>query len=166
MGDKGEKKLNAAQQRFVVQSLARFMSPSEVATAVKEHFEIELTRQAVERYDPTKAAGDGLKQELRDLFTKAREEYIAGTNNAPLAHKAYRLEVLLRLAEKAEAMKNLNLAGQLVKQAKEEVEGVAADTPNSNGKSNSPAQANLTVTIKNESGASLQAGSGAPKPGD
>ncbi len=129
MGAKGEKKLERAHQRFVVQCLARFMSPSNVATAVNEHFEIAITRQAVEKYDPTKAAGADLKEEFRALFTQTRDEYIAGVNNAALAHKTYRLDFLLRLAERAEAMKNLSLAGQLVKQAKEEVENLPTNKP-------------------------------------
>ena len=52
------------------------MEPSLVVEAVKENFKIDVSRQQVECYDPTKTAGADLSQELVDLFHEARKKYI------------------------------------------------------------------------------------------
>jgi hypothetical protein len=46
-------KLTDAQQTAVVQRLAMYDSPQQVADWVKEEFGIDMTRQAVQYYDPT-----------------------------------------------------------------------------------------------------------------
>jgi hypothetical protein len=117
-----DKRLTNEQKQFLVRLLARFLTPTEAAAAFVEEFKIELTRQAAERYDPTKVAGAALKKDLRDLFSKEREAYAADAGAVGLAHKTYRLERLLRLIDAAERMKNISLAAQLIKQAKEEIE--------------------------------------------
>ena len=45
---------------FIVQALACFDTPSQVAAAVREEFGIEVTRQKCEAHDPTKRAGKDL----------------------------------------------------------------------------------------------------------
>src|SRR5829696_1206798 len=50
-------KLTHEMQTFVVQRLACFEDPTTVAAAVAVEFNVEITRQAVEGYDPTKRAG-------------------------------------------------------------------------------------------------------------
>lgn len=44
---------------FIVQAIACFDTPSQVAQAVRQEFGIELSRQQCEAYDPTKYAGTG-----------------------------------------------------------------------------------------------------------
>jgi hypothetical protein len=163
-----KKQLKDIHQRVVVLCLARFMPPQEVAQLVKEQFEIEITRQAVEAYDPTKVAGADLRQELREQFKKAREEYLADITAIPIANKICRLIDLDRLKSKAEAQNNFRWASHLIKQAKEEVEGVITGKTDPAAKNAPKAIPKLSVTIQNGTAgdssstrASSEAGDGA-----
>lgn len=55
---------------FIVQSLACRDTPQEVADAVKQEFGIEIGRQQVAAYDPTKVRGKDLSQKFVDLLIK------------------------------------------------------------------------------------------------
>ncbi|HDI2987387.1 TPA: DUF2280 domain-containing protein [Acinetobacter baumannii] len=69
--------LNKKQKLFIVQSLAVFNTPQETVSLVKEEFDIDVSRQQVESYDPTKFAGRDLSKELKEIFEKTREEYLS-----------------------------------------------------------------------------------------
>lgn len=69
-------RLKKHEKAFIVRSLAQFMEPSQVVEAVKENFKIDVSRQQVECYDPTKVAGADLSQEFVDMFHEARKKYI------------------------------------------------------------------------------------------
>ncbi|OTG83265.1 hypothetical protein B9T33_02315 [Acinetobacter sp. ANC 5054] len=69
-------RLKKLEKAFIVRSLAQFMEPSQVVDAVKENFKVEVSRQQVECYDPTKVAGADLSQEFVDMFNEARKKYI------------------------------------------------------------------------------------------
>ena len=58
---------------FIVQKLACFGTPSEVAKDVKDEFGIVISRQRVQLYDPTKKAGADLGAELRAIFEATRK---------------------------------------------------------------------------------------------
>ncbi|NKF21589.1 DUF2280 domain-containing protein [Solimonas marina] len=114
-------KLPDEVKAFIVQGLACYDAPSVVAEAVKQEFGIVVTRQSVEQYDPNKRAGKNLSEKWRVLFDATRKEFKTKTNDIPIANKAVRLRTLQRMVDKAESMKNLPLAAQLLKQAAEEV---------------------------------------------
>lgn len=113
-------RLKAEHKTFIVQRLACFDTPSTVAAAVKEAFSVDMTRQRVEQYDPTKAAGKALSQQLIDLFNSTRERFINDTTDIAVSHKAVRLRRLQRMADKAEKVGNIPLAAQLLEQAAKE----------------------------------------------
>lgn len=46
--------LNGEVKAFIVQALACFDTPSQVAEQVKKEFGLEVSRQQVESHDPTK----------------------------------------------------------------------------------------------------------------
>ncbi len=69
--------LSKKHKLFIVQALAVFNTPQETASLVKEEFNIDISRQQVESYDPTKFAGRDLSKELKDYFEKTREEYLS-----------------------------------------------------------------------------------------
>ncbi|MDC5315381.1 DUF2280 domain-containing protein [Acinetobacter baumannii] len=69
--------LNKKQKLFIVQSLAVFNTPQETVSLVKEEFDIDVSRQQVESYDPTKFAGRALSKELKEFFEKTREDYLS-----------------------------------------------------------------------------------------
>lgn len=107
-------------KRFVVQQLAMFETPSEVARSVKDEFGIEVSRQAVEAYDPGKRAGAALSEEFRQLFAATRETFIADTASIGVTHKVVRLRTLARLIEKAEGRGNAVLVASLLEQVAKE----------------------------------------------
>ncbi len=123
---------------FIVQALACFDTPTQVAEAVRGEFGIELTRQKCEAYDPTKYAGRDLAKRWVSLFEDTRKRFREETADIPIANRAYRLRALGRMAEKAENMRNLALTAQLLEQAAKEVGDVyvnrqtKADVPQDN----------------------------------
>lgn len=120
MAGKGDKLTDAART-FVVQQLAMYDPPDMVAKAVKDEFGVSVTRQAVQAYDPTKYAGRQLSQKWRDLFAATRKAHLESTAEVGISHKTVRLRALQRMANKAEAMGNLQLAAQLHEQAAKEM---------------------------------------------
>ncbi|WP_095068000.1 DUF2280 domain-containing protein [Pseudomonas sp. Irchel 3A18] len=112
--------LRSEVKAYIVQALACFDTPSQVAEAVKTEFGIVITRQQCESHDPTKYAGKGLAQKWADLFHECRKRFREETADIPIANRAYRLRALGRMAEKAENMKNMALTAQLLEQAAKE----------------------------------------------
>ncbi|MGK9264655.1 DUF2280 domain-containing protein [Sinorhizobium meliloti] len=106
---------------YVVQALACFDSPAVVAKAVKAEFDVVISPQAVEAYDPTKRAGGKLSQRFRLLFEETRKTFLEDTATIAISHRAVRLRALQRMAERAETQGNMVLASSLLKQAAEEV---------------------------------------------
>lgn len=105
---------------FIVQELACFKTPSEVAAAVKDEFEIAVTRQRVHRYDPTKKAGADLSDELKQLFEATRKALIDGAAQNAIEHRSVRLKWLNDMAIAARSRGNMVLAAQLIEQAAKE----------------------------------------------
>ena len=106
---------------FIVQALACFDTPTQVSQAVKQEFDVDVTRQQVEQHDPTKRAGVNLAAKWQTLFHDTRKRFREETAEIPIANRAYRLRGLGRMAEKAETMRNLALTAQLYEQAAKEV---------------------------------------------
>ncbi|MBS4090683.1 DUF2280 domain-containing protein [Pseudomonas rustica] len=106
---------------FIVQALACFDTPTQVSQAVKQEFEIEITRQQVEQHDPTKRAGVNLAAKWQTLFHDTRKRFREETAEIPIANRAYRLRAMNRFVERAEGMKNIGLAMQILEQAAKEV---------------------------------------------
>lgn len=106
---------------FIVQALACFDTPSQVVEAVQVEFQVKITRQQVESYDPTKASGKALAQRWVDMFSATRTRFQNEVSDIPIANKAYRLRVLDRMMSNAEKMRNMALAASLMEQAAKEV---------------------------------------------
>ena len=115
------KQMTDELKAYVVQALASFDSPSQVAAALKEEFGIELSPQAIQTYDPTKHAGRNLSERWRVYFEQSRKAFIEDTSAIPIAHRSTRLRALQRMASAAEKARNFPLAAQLHKQAAEEM---------------------------------------------
>ncbi|MCV3851659.1 DUF2280 domain-containing protein [Pseudomonas aeruginosa] len=112
--------LNNEVKAFIVQALACFDTPAQVAASVREEFGIEVSRQQCESHDPTKSAGRDLAKRWRTLFEDTRKRFREETSEIPIANRAFRLRALGRMAEKAESMRNLALTAQLLEQAAKE----------------------------------------------
>lgn len=113
-------RLKPEQKLFIVQRLACFDTPTMVAKAVREEYQVELSRQVVEGYDPTKYAGRNLAKKYKQVFEDTRGTFLEDTSGIAISHKAVRLRTLQRMAEKAETMGNMVLAKDLLEQAAKE----------------------------------------------
>lgn len=123
---------------FIVQSLASFDTPTQVVESVKAEFNIVVTAQNVQCYDPTKYAGRNMSEKWRTEFEKARKAFVDDAAGIPIAHRSTRLRALHRMAAKAEAMKNYPLAAQLHKQAAEEMGNAYTNRRELTGKDGAP----------------------------
>jgi hypothetical protein len=92
-----------------------------VVEAVRKEFGVEITKQSVEAYDPTKRAGRKLSPQWRTMFDAARKSFLEDTAAIAISHRSVRLRALQRMAHKAEDMKNLPLAATLYEQAAKEI---------------------------------------------
>lgn len=113
--------LSSEVKTFVIQALACFDTPSQVVEAVQKEFGIGITRQQVESHDPTKVSGKKLAEKWKQLFDESRKRFREETVDIPIANRAFRLRAMSRYVEKAESMKNIGLAMQILEQAAKEV---------------------------------------------
>jgi len=85
---------------FIVRMLAEFETPTSTSKAVKDIFNVEVSPQQCELYDPTKRMGQDLGQELRDKFFEYRRIANEELEAIPIANKRYSLQLLQQLVEK------------------------------------------------------------------
>lgn len=127
-------------KRHIVQALACFDAPSVVVASVKVEFDVIVSRQQVETYDPTKHAGRTLSEKWRALFEAARKSFVDDSSQIAIAHRSTRLRALQRMAQKAEGKGNFPLAAQLLKQAAEEMGNAYTNRREITGKNGAPIQ--------------------------
>lgn len=115
--------LTTEQKRFIVQALARFNTPTEVAELVEERFDIETDRTQVAYYDPeTKATGTPADR-WKQLYHQARKEYVENVAAVPIAHEAVRFRTLQKVVSEALEEGDHDTVLQAVKQAAKEAGG-------------------------------------------
>jgi hypothetical protein len=112
-------KLSDEMKLFVVQQLAAFDGPLEVAEAVKGKYGVEVTRQAIHYYDPTHEPKP--PEKWCQIFKAMRDKYLDDTAEIPARKRSVRIRRLERMALNAEKMRNYQLAGQLYEQIAKEV---------------------------------------------
>lgn len=112
--------LNNEIKAFIVQSLACFDSPSQVATAVKDGFGVVVSRQQVETHDPTRKSSKGLAKRWVTLFEDTRAGFRSEVVKEPIANRSMRLRALGRMLEEAEARGHIVMAMKLMEQAAKE----------------------------------------------
>ncbi|MDC5215434.1 DUF2280 domain-containing protein [Acinetobacter baumannii] len=111
-------KLKKAEQLFIVRSLAQYMTPTEVVKAIKETFNITVSPQQVEAYDPTKVAGRDLRKEYKEVFESTREEYLKQPiHNISGANDIVQLKILsdLLFAKKNNVTMTIKIVDQMQK---------------------------------------------------
>jgi hypothetical protein len=106
---------------FIVQSLACFETPQQVVEAVKQEYKLEISRQQVALYDPTKVAGRNLSKKLKDLFNRTRKDFRENIEDIAIANKAFRLRELQKMYE--DSGRNKRAKQNLLKQAFQETDG-------------------------------------------
>lgn len=130
--------LNDAVKRFIVQALACYDTPTQVAEAVKEEFGIDVPRSQVGAYDPTKVGGKDLSKKWSDIFHETRERFRREVAEIPIADQAYRLRQLGRLFDRTAKSGNTALAAQLLEQAAKESGGSFTNRREMTGKDGAP----------------------------
>lgn len=110
---------------FIVQALACFDTPAQVAEAVKREFNLDVTRQQVATHDPTKRSSKGLACKWRFVFDATRIAFNTAMLDIPVANRAYRLSVLGRMLGSAEGSGNLALAAKMLEQAAREMDAAS-----------------------------------------
>lgn len=113
-------KLTDDVKRLIVTQLAQFRGYAEVARAVTEETGVSVDRFQVRTYDPTKAAYAG-SEKWREIFDQVRSRYLNSIESVPIAHKAYRLNVLQQICDEALNKGNAVLAAATLEQAAKEV---------------------------------------------
>ena len=130
--------LNEEQKRFVVQSLAHFFTPSEVVSAVSDHYGVEVTRQNIQQFDPTKYAGRKLAKKWRDLFEQSREECLKDLETIPHANKPFRVRKLAKAADAFEQRGNYVAMADIYERIAKEVGNVHTNRREHTGKNGGP----------------------------
>jgi hypothetical protein len=110
-------KLTDEVKTYIVQAIACFDSPSIVAASVKKEFGVDISRQLVETYDPTKKAAAKIAPKWTALHEETRKTFLEDTASIAISHRAVRLRALQRMADKAEGQGNMVLASSLLEQA-------------------------------------------------
>lgn len=131
-------KLDEQQKVFIVQALACFDTPSQIARAFKEEFGFDIERQQVQQYNPERAAYRGMAKKLIALFTRTRKKFLEDVSDVPISQQAYRLRSLQRMHDLAVTRNNAALAAQLLEQAAKEVGGAFTNTRQLQGPGGGP----------------------------
>jgi hypothetical protein len=121
---------------FIVQSLACRDTPQEVADAVKQEFGIQIERQQVAAYDPTKIRGKDLSKKFVELFYETRKKFDEGLIDIPIANKHFRLKQYDKLL--AKNSKNVVMSLNILKQAAQDLGGQFTNRQELTGKDGEP----------------------------
>lgn len=106
---------------FIVQQLACDKTLPEIVEAVKEQYDIEISRQAVHYYNPLR--NEKLDEELARIFHETRAKIKEGTLEVPCSSQTYRLMMLQSLIDKANRRGQSTVVAKLLEQAAKEIGG-------------------------------------------
>lgn len=114
-------KLTYEARVFVVAQLATFASPQEIARAVRTLYGIEVSRQAISRYDPSNPYGPRAAGRWKKVHQETRRRFLTSVADVPVAHRVYRLKCLNAMFDEALEKNDLKMAARLLEQAGREV---------------------------------------------
>jgi hypothetical protein len=129
------------QKLFVIERLACYDSPSEVAKAFAEVFDHEPSRQQIETYDATKPRNRGrMSADLIELFESTRASFLDDVSQVPIANRAVRIRELQKMvdAQKTKAHPDQRLVASLLEQAAKEEGGMFTNRREHTGKDGGP----------------------------
>ena len=108
------------ERREIVQRLAAFETPTEVAEWASEEYEKDVTVNQVCHYDPTRT--DDTAPKWEELFRETRKAFLSDLDTLRLSHRAVRVRELTDLYEKAKK-DDRDEAARLLRQVAKEVGG-------------------------------------------
>lgn len=138
-------KLTDTHKRFIVQALACWDTPSQVAEAVREEFGLDVPRVQVAQYDPTKAAGQKLARKWVDLFEATRQRFREEVAEIPIADQAFRLRALGKIYERHLSRGNVVGAAAVLEQAAKEAGGAFTNRREHTGVGGGPIEQKTVV---------------------
>jgi hypothetical protein len=144
----------------IVQALACFDTPSQVAKAVNAEFGLTVSPQQCERYDPTKRAGAALSKKYREIFTETRKTFLEDTSTIGVSHRAVRLRTLQRLIDRAESQGNIGMTAQLLEQVAKETGDAYTNRRELTGKNGAPFIPTNPTEMTDDQLAAIAAGGG------
>lgn len=139
--------LSDGVKAHIVQGLAQFQTPTDVADSVKQEFGITIGRQQVAAYDPTKVTGRNLGKKWRAIFEATRKRFLENVADVPIANLAYRMQQYQAQLDGAGNNKILKL--RVLEQAAKEIGGIyenrRLDQPKTPGAEDQPPRAEYTL---------------------
>lgn len=117
-------KLDPEHKQFIVQRLACFVSPTEVAKELKDVYGLTVTTSVIAAYDPGTAQSKKTSDEFKTLFLKTRKRFIESETDVALSHRNYRLQRLYGLLEHPLVKQSPKLALLVLEQAAKEMGGL------------------------------------------
>lgn len=115
-----EVKLERYIQIFIIQQLAMFERGTAIQKALKDEYEIDVSRAAISYYKDN----PDLPKDLKKLFTKTKNDFLKDSSKIPIAQKSYRLMKLYKMFEAEEdqnpALQNKKRMSALLEQAAKE----------------------------------------------
>ena len=125
--------LSSTIKIFILNQLAAFRLPSEVAEAVRAEFGVEVSIARVCYYDPNSVAGSKLGAKWKEIFEAARTKFLEELERLPMAHRSVRLDRLDSLYHKSLESKNLKGALTAVSIAQKEMRDLDYREPDDEG---------------------------------
>ncbi len=114
------KRLPERVKRRIIEHLACYHSPKEVADLIEEEFDVHLTSRHVRAYDPTSFQFAAAPCWI-EYFSATRRRFEQEIGEVPIAHRAYRLRRLGKLFEQAKEEGRYHDAIACLEQAAKEV---------------------------------------------
>jgi hypothetical protein len=137
-------RLKKEVQTFIVRALAVFNTPTETARLVQEEFNLEITRQKCEAYDPTKRSGQDLSQDLKMEFEATRKAFLEQPENIPISNLAVRLQ---RYEDGYQGTKNIVRRLKILEQAAKDMGGQFTNKQEITGANGGPIQNENTTYV-------------------
>ncbi len=134
-------RLDSVSRAFIVKQVACFATPKETAEALNEEFGIEISPQAVERYDHTKYAGRKCSKRWRELYELTRAAFLADVKaHVPEVNKAVRLRGLSAAARYYKSKGNYIGMAAMFERIAKEIGGSYTNRRELTGKKGGPVQ--------------------------
>lgn len=96
-----------------------FERPKSVQTKLKEHFDVEITRQSILHYD---ISNKKLSKEFKRIFNATRKKFLKDSEAIPIANKNFRLQKLQNMfdAQEDAPLQNTVVMRDILEQAAKE----------------------------------------------
>ncbi len=118
-----ERKLDDTHKRFIIERLAAHEGPQDVVDALEAKYQIKISRQAIQCYDPGTFGGRNLADEYRRYFYECRAYFERAIKRHAMRSVAFRLDGLRRVYESSISDVKLpdnEMAMRALKEAREE----------------------------------------------